>query len=106
MIKGITTHILAEFKHVNSPFMQRLVSRSHRLVVLNSDDFDRLFNERTNGPKANTSLGQDAKRLSEMCSDMIANGRLREGDIPDDYRALVLQLLKVHDAIAKAERNS
>ena len=42
-------------------------------------------------------------RLHDMLSDMIEGGRLRRGDIPDDYDALVGELEKLSGRPLKAQ---
>lgn len=48
-------------------------------------------------------LYREACLISDGLSDMIESGRLSETYIPDDYQWVVERLLKLNDAIAKAE---
>lgn len=38
---------------------------------------------------------EELERLWDMVSDMVESGRLVEADIPDDYQALVSQMVKL-----------
>ena len=42
---------------------------------------------------------KDYSRLHDMVSDAIEGGRLTEADIPDDYKAIVGQLVKCNAAL-------
>lgn len=56
------------------------------------------------GLKIQKELKQDPyARLHDMLSDMIEGGRLRRGDIPDDYEALVGELEKLSGRPIKAQ---
>jgi hypothetical protein len=62
-----------------------------------------IANRKNSAAKGESELLAAYARLHDMLSDMIESGRLREADIPNDYRALVDQLSgPCNAAMAKA----
>ncbi len=47
---------------------------------------------------------EELERLWDMVSDMVESGRLAEADIPDDYQALVSQMVKLGAFEVRDER--
>lgn len=46
---------------------------------------------------------EELERLWDMVSDMVESGRLVEADIPDDYQALVAQMVKLASSEVRDE---
>ncbi len=93
-------------KPTHHHLMLQVHSKDDCIATCDTGGFDLSYDER----EANARLIAQAPalyaeygKLHDMVSDMLDEGRLTEADIPDDYQALIAQLGRCCDVMAKVE---